>query len=218
MKTTEEKLAYIAAFIDGEGHIGNHLCNSGHNSRSIGFCNTDKSLIDAMILFLNDCGFPTRVTFDTPKNGKWSARWTVYIAGGRKSFERFRDIVPIQSERKKKELDSFFEKYEEVSIRKSQRLEKTATFCRQCQKKFYAPSSIKKRGGGLFCSVKCRGESGQKRSKYICDECGNVFERLTSYGQKSSKHFCSLSCAGKQKSERMKSMAKMANQKRWSKQ
>lgn len=96
MKTIEEKLAYIAAFIDGEGHIGNHKCSNGYYSRSIGFCNTDKSLVDIMCKFLIDCGFSIRMTYDEQKNSKWANKWTVYIANGRESFEKFKIMVPIQ--------------------------------------------------------------------------------------------------------------------------
>lgn len=211
MKTLEEKRAYIAAFIDGEGHIGNHLCANGHYSRSIGFCNTDKSLVDVMEEFLNDCGFPIRKSFDTPKNGKWSARWTVYISGGKKYFELFENTIPIQSERKKQTLRNMIEEYSKAKELLHKKKAEKMLPCQFCKILFYTSASLIKRGGGKFCSKKCNALAKQKRSARVCQICSKVYTVLTS----SKSKFCSMSCAGKNKADRVASMSQMAARKRW---
>jgi endogenous inhibitor of DNA gyrase (YacG/DUF329 family) len=64
--TDEQAAAYIAGFIDGEGHIGCHKNATGHWSRSIGFCNTDKVAASKPC---EVCGKPVRVSPAQRKRG-----------------------------------------------------------------------------------------------------------------------------------------------------
>lgn len=212
MKTREEKLAYIAAFIDGEGHIGNHLCAQGNRVRSIAFCNTDKGLIDFMIKILNECDFPTRTTYNKPLREDWSPRWTVYIAGGEKSFRLFSETVPIQSFKKRRALLEGLSEYERVrDFRRSKKLAKLMS-CQVCGESFPSCRSWKARGHGRFCSVTCRGLSQRKRIAKVCVMCRKNYETIPA---RSSSKFCSKSCHGKSKSERMASLASVAAAARW---
>lgn len=205
-------LAYIAAFIDGEGHIGTHPLRSGYTSKCITFCNTDKSLIDAMVNFLHATGFPTRVHYDAPPKNGWSPKWVVDVAGGEKSFRRFDRLVPLQSEKKKQALRNIILAYDTRDEARALNKQKRSTPCEVCGAPVLAAPATRKRGGGRFCSVTCRGLHGRKRVEKACATCGALFEVVPS---QTDARFCSLTCFGKSKSDMLRTLAKKGAAARW---
>jgi hypothetical protein len=95
--TPEQELAYIAAFIDGEGWI---VCQrysaSNRLDRRIGYTNTDKALFDAVTQMLERAGFRVATKLVETKNPKHSNRWNAYLLGGKKTFELFLQTIPLQ--------------------------------------------------------------------------------------------------------------------------
>lgn len=211
--TPKEHAAYIAAFIDGEGHIGNHPMKCGSRSKSISFCNTEKALIDAMLESFNVLGIKTRIHYAEPAKKHWSPRWTVYVAGGEQSFAKFAELVPLRSEKKKLALQNLLQDYENVRNSKLQKKQANVEYCEQCNKPFYTTKSFKNRGGGRFCSVKCRGLSQRSRVTLSCKVCSTLFEVNKSRADKAQ--FCSQSCFGKSKADILRQQAKKAAETRW---
>lgn len=211
--TDEQAAAYIAGFIDGEGHIGCHKTARGHWQRSIGLCNTDKFLIERVAYLLTQLGFVSRITHDRQQRENWSDRWTLYIAGGRPAFERFRTIIPIQAPAKVEAINRFFELYDEADRAKTHRQVAASTPCETCGKPVRVSPAQRKRGDGRFCSVECRGIEQRKRIEKPCETCGNPFVVIAA--RRDTARFCSLSCFGKSKADRMRGMATLAAKARW---
>jgi len=88
--------------------------------------------------------------------------------------------------------------------------------CKTCSRVFYVvPSRLKGRGGGKYCSIKCRGASkkelfrGQKSplwnsKKCKCVFCGKEFYRKKSWAERKGLKFCSVYCKDKYHSQLMK--------------
>jgi hypothetical protein len=73
--------------------------------------------------------------------------------------------------------------------------------CEECGTQFYASPSQISRGGGRFCSLKCRGiwSSRQYAPTLIfvaCAKCGKRFKRAPSQVKGVQNHFCSTACSG----------------------
>lgn len=110
--SSNQELAYIAAFIDGEGWIVNHRVNgTGKLQRKIGFTNTNKILFDALVVMLNRAGFEINVCFRPSKNPKHSDRWDGNINGGKESFAKFYEKIPLHHPGKIKRLEEILESY-----------------------------------------------------------------------------------------------------------
>jgi len=110
--TPEQELAYIAAFIDGEGYVScRRAGNGGKLQRRIGFVNTDKLLFDAVAEMIRRAGFPVSIRERRMANPKHSARWDCHVVGGRESFERFLSIVPLQHPGKRERLETIVKGY-----------------------------------------------------------------------------------------------------------
>ena len=76
--------------------------------------------------------------------------------------------------------------------------------CKVCGKVFYPTSMQIKRGGGIYCSVKCYAKSregkGQvKKVEYVCKNCGRLF--LDSPSR--NRIFCSSKCHGEWNTKNM---------------
>ena len=65
------------------------------------------------------------------------------------------------------------------------------TKCLQCGKEFSVWSSYIKRGGGIYCSRKCRALAQRRRVRKVCEYCGS--EYIVQYNRKDSK-YCSHKC------------------------
>ena len=87
---------------------------------------------------------------------------------------------------------------------------KVIRVCQECGKEFKIISSRFKKGGGVFCSKKCKGLSQSKTKrgenspgwkggpvKRKCEECGKTFYVPRSEIRKGNGKFCSHSCGGR---------------------
>lgn len=209
---------YLAALIDGEGHIGCHLTAKGHWTRSIAFTNTDETIVRAGVKAFGILNLSTRTTYSEPAVAGWSPKWTVYLAGGRASFEKFSALVPLQSHRKLADLARIFATYDGVSAAKKAVKDSKTTPCETCGTPVYASPAYRARGGGRFCSVACRGKSNHNRLTLSCVQCGEDFVVIAS--KKDTAKFCSRSCMGDHKrvhqSEFLRGQAPLAAAARWS--
>lgn len=213
--TPEQKAAYVAAFIDGEGHIGLHRNARGFRLRSIQFVNTDRSLIDVMVQFLADLGFRTAETFQKITKPNHNDRWIVSILGGRQMFARFAEIIPIQSEKKRAVLREMIESYNEAITNRAARSTLVTRVCANCSKEFRVWPSIIMRGQGLCCSGKCSGLTRRKRVTNTCITCGNPFQVLAC--KASVRLYCSNACHGENPKviTRLKQQSRLAAKTRW---
>lgn len=215
--TYEQKAAYLAAFIDGEGHIGcrKRVSNDRFFYRTICFVNTDKELFDNVVQICIDLGFTVRTYFDKSENEKWSDKWICYIRSNRKNFELFNRIIPLLAPRKKEAalllLSSYVSPEESAQKRRTGKVAK----CETCGKEFYVCKANGNRGYGKFCSIECRGLSQRKRVSKICQTCGNSYDVIEVNAPKSK--FCSKKCIVKspEEIERLRSQASKAAKARW---
>ena len=213
LDTPDKCAAYLAALVDGEGHIGIHPLASGHWARSISVCNTEPAILDAMIHCCRLLSIPTRRHAGTAQNNEaWSPREIVYVKGGRPSFEMFAKLIPLQSLAKRAAMARLLDSYIEVPLRCRNG---TTTACETCGKEVYSSRAFRLRGNGKFCSTQCHGVSMRKRVAVTCITCGIAFEVKASQIAKGYGRFCSKRCTGKAKADRMRAMAKMAGAARW---
>lgn len=54
----------------------------------------------------------------------------------------------------------------------------------------------KHKNSGLYCSIKCNGESKKKKIQINCTNCNQLFEIQNYAIKRSNNHFCSQSCSG----------------------
>ena len=69
--------------------------------------------------------------------------------------------------------------------------------CKTCGKEFYPTAQQIKRGGGIYCSIKCSAKSrerkGQvKKAEYVCKNCGRHFLDYPNH----NRTFCNSTCQG----------------------
>lgn len=209
--TYEQKLAYIAAFIDGEGHVGFHTATKGNLIRSISFCNTDKSLVDIMTQYLHDCGFETYFGFTKATKPKYHDRWTVYVAGGTEAIRRFASLIPLQSIRKQETMRMIVESYD-ARVQLLADRKKPNCKCKVCGVEFYRLQVFIDRGGGELCSTECAGKSRSKSLIEIeCKGCKSIFKAKAHH----KRTYCSASCYEDASKERMANQASSAASERW---
>lgn len=211
--TDREAAIYLAAFIDGEGHVGLHPTKKGFYTRSISFCNTDKQLFDFVVFLCRKLGFKPAISHDKMKNEKWADRWTCYIARSRPSISKFQEIVPIKCTRKQETLRKIMESWKDIELSRAKRMNGSLLPCAVCAAPVYASKAFRTRGHGRFCSVKCRGEAQQKRITLKCESCHKDFTVIKT--RRDTARFCSRSCFGRSNGERIASFAKKAANKRW---
>jgi hypothetical protein len=199
--TDTEKAAYLAAFIDGEGHIGLHLQKTtGHYTREIEFNNTDKLLFDAVCQICRDLGFPVATYFiarSLPDHDVWKAR----VSGRKAVYERFLDMIPLQSPRKVQKLKEVISSYQDRAALDEALRSGNRITCANCKTTFYVPPS----SHAVFCSSECHNIHRQRRVTKICEICSVPFEVMKS---RSRRRFCSLECAGKAQSDRLAELGK----------
>lgn len=215
MNTEQEKAAYVAAFMDGEGHIGHKRTSAGFWQSQISFCNTDRALVDVMVRLLGDLGLPTRESFQESKREGWASRWTVYLAGGWPTFQRFFEIVPIQSPRKREILAQIVAHRADVaSARLTDRIS-ASTPCESCGAAVYVSPAFRRRGGGRFCSVECRGAASRKRISVACSGCGDEFLCRPTHAK--TRRYCGNQCFQRVNSAVLAGRAASAANARWRK-
>jgi hypothetical protein len=211
-----EACSYIAAFIDGEGHIGCHITARHRHGRTIEFSNTDKQLFDRVIEITKIIGLDFLIAFRASAKPGWADRWSARLAGGRSSYEKFRDIIPIQAERKKKALDELIDSYvendrlEEIygARRTSLRVD-----CPQCAKPFLAFPADIKRNRKCYCSRECYAVARSTKATKVCLTCKAKFH-VSKYREETAR-FCSQRCSGISRSEEMRAQASRAARVRW---
>ncbi|MCO8625997.1 hypothetical protein KGP96_11770 [Burkholderia multivorans] len=214
--TNDQAAAYIAAFIDGEGHISCHFTSRRNRTKAIEFVNTDQQLFERVVKLGEQIGLRFRVYFQKSKNEKWSDRWVAYLAGGKDAFEQFQRIIPLQCERKIKTLQELVNSYrgpEELEKIYASRRTSVEVACKQCSKPFFAFPSDIKRGNGIYCSAKCQREARTKKIEKTCATCGTAF--FVFPARDKTAKFCSQSCFGKSQSERLAKQSAAAAAKRW---
>ena len=206
----KEKAAYVAAFIDGEGHVGLHLMKSQQGkryfNRVISFSNTDKSLIDFMTTICIDLGFNPVVRFKAQVKAHHQPAWEVTLCGKREEFERFQQLIQLHSTRKQEKLQQIVDSYLPSISR--------MTFsCDVCAKTVARkPSQV---GTKRYCSVTCKNEGAKIHISKICPVCEQTFTGASS--RIKDQKYCSPSCRSKTFSARIAKLAKAGSDARWSK-
>lgn len=111
--TVDQKAAYLAAFIDGEGWVrfGRDVCRGTHLARQIGFTNTDRALFEFVVEIAADLGLVFATKTIVPHNLKHSTRHNAVLIGGEKAFRKFSDIVPLRHGGKRGRLASMLASY-----------------------------------------------------------------------------------------------------------
>ena len=210
--STAEKAAYLAAFVDGEGHIGCHRNKRG-TARVISVCNTDPDLIAAVVQICKDLGFDPTTQFREPEKPGWLPKTTILIATNRTAYQQFSDLIPIASGRKQAALADILASYltkEEIAEHKRNGF---STPCETCGKPVYGTPAVRNRGGARFCGRTCFGLTTRNRTECQCEHCGKIFTIIKA--REGRARFCSRSCQGKAQGARLATQAKMASNSRW---
>lgn len=208
----DQAKAYLAAFIDGEGHIGCHGTSRGRMTKTVEFSNTDKQLFDRVVDIAASLGLPFRVYYRKSTRPKWSDKWVAYLAGGRPAFEKFQALIPLQATRKCEELDRLVKSYIDPEVIYAARRTCITLACAECGNPFSAfPADIARRRV-RFCSTKCRGLGARNRVQKICLTCAGNFD-VNQFRSKTAK-FCSPRCAGLQNADRLRKQATAASHSR----
>jgi hypothetical protein len=210
------KLAYLAAFLDGEGHIGCHMTGRGRVGRAIAFYNTDRQLLDRVVKIAADVGFIFRVHPKKNKMAHWAPGWSAHLIGGKEAVTRFLELVPIQADRKLKVLQEIVDSYagpERLEAIYASRRTSITLSCKQCGKPFSAFPADIERNHGKFCSRKCGAQSRATKIDKVCVMCGATFWIYPH--RKETAKFCSPHCAGLNNSDRLRAQAKRASDARW---
>jgi hypothetical protein len=192
--TKEEAAAYLAAFIDGEGHISCTATARGHFTKNIAFCNTDKQLFDRVIELAAMLGLEFRTYHRVSPRKGWSPCWLAYIKGGRPSFERFAALVPLQCEKKKQKLADLVASYVDMEIIYAKQRTRIRRKCLICDKEFFTLPSKIKRNRGKYCSRRCVDKGRRQQKARKCTQCGCLYYIKPSRARKT--RFCSHTCAG----------------------
>lgn len=210
-----EAAAYLAAFIDGEGHINFCMTSRNRSTKAIAFTNTNKQLFDRVVALATQLNLHFRVYHRGRQRPHWSDTWVAYLRGGRQAFDRFHQIIPLQCAKKKQTLRDMVNSYcsqkqldEIISRRRTSVLCK----CKVCNKEFHAFPADLKRNHGKYCSRECGYKGRAKRIEKVCQTCGSNY--LVNPAREASR-FCSQRCQGLSRADKMRSMAKMAADVRW---
>ena len=199
--TDGEKAAWIAAFVDGEGCIAlSRVKKTGYYIREIVVVNTDKFLIDAYVRMCTDLGFPTCMYFKTRAPPEKDV-WTVRLSASKQVFEKFYQLIPLQTPRKKARIRDLIDSYADPDALTSKRRKGEEIKCAQCGAMFYESPSLKAR----FCSKSCAQMAGRRRVTKICEICQTPFEVIRA---RAKSRFCSLSCSGKSQAQRLSELGK----------
>lgn len=110
--TRGEAAAYLAAMIDGEGHIST---DKEGRVKGIGITNTDIDILDAIE---NSCSILNIKTTRSIKSFSPLQTKPGYVINiyGRENLERVAELVPIQSKVKKKKLELGLNKFRVLHI------------------------------------------------------------------------------------------------------
>lgn len=211
--TKDQAAAYLAAFIDGEGHISCTNTKRGRFTKQIAFSNTDKQLFDRVINIASILKLQFRVYHYAPQRKEWSPKWVAYLKGGQSSFEQFSKIVPLQCEKKKQTLADLLASYIDPETIYAKRRTSIRQQCPICTKEFFAFPADLKRGHGKYCSPKCGYAARRKQQERACVQCGSMY--YVSYSRQKISRFCSQRCVGLSQAERLRPMAKKAAEARW---
>jgi intein/homing endonuclease len=125
--THEQELAYLAAFIDGEGWVTCRQFERKKTSRRIGFTNTDTSLFNAVVRMFERAGFAVSIKLIGTKNQKHSNRWNAQLLGGKEMYQRFKELIPLQHPGKQQRLDAILTEYAYLDENERQRMPHNAT-------------------------------------------------------------------------------------------
>lgn len=200
--TDGEKAAYLAAFIDGEGHIGlSVIKKTGCFTREITCNNTDKALIDAVAQMFRDLNFSIAM-YHMNRNFPNQPQWKIRLGANKATFERFLRIIPLQCPRKVTVLKQLIDSYRNPAAVRDQRRNGVEKACAQCGELYYRPPSVR----GQFCSKACSEKASVRRISKVCQVCGKHYEVIQA--KKLSK-YCSLVCSGKAQSERLSLMGRL---------
>lgn len=214
----EEACAYIAAFIDGEGHIGCHMTSRNRSTKTIEFCNTDRQLFDRVVELGLSVGLHFRVYHTKSKREKWSDKSIAYLAGGRAAFSKFAQLIPLQCQRKVMALDELIHSYvddDQLEAIYASRRTSIKCQCKTCKRDFFVFPADIKRGNGVYCNRECAAIGRSTKQKIMCKTCGLPFMVMRCRANKAI--YCSQRCGGLARSDRMRSQSSMAARARWGK-
>lgn len=213
--TRDQATAYIAAFVDGEGHIGCAMTSRGRTTKTLSFSNTDQELYDRVIELTLGVGLVFRTHFYPSKREGWSDKWVAYLRGGKPAFEHFQAIIPLQSPRKQRALAQIIASYKDMEPIYASKRTSFLVVCLACAKKFSVFPADIARGQGKYCSRQCYSADKMKNHSTSCKFCGIFYYVPPS--QRKKTNFCSQSCVGKSQAERLRALASFASNARWGK-
>lgn len=93
--TFEAAAYYLAAMIDGEGHVSNLAKKTGGRDRHVTITNTDVDIVAATLEAAQAVGL-TRITIRIETAHHKTPLYVMRIAG-RDQLRRIREVVPLQS-------------------------------------------------------------------------------------------------------------------------
>lgn len=215
--TDGEAAAYVAAFIDGEGHIGCHRNKTGYWTRTIEFVNTDFDLANSVCELLDQLGFAHRRYHAKRPAGKehWADKLAVYIRCNKESVTRFKELIPLKSKAKAAALDRILDSYIGYEAANAAKRTGSEFKCSSCGEIFYrSPSKVKEE---MFCSHSCRAQAQKNSITVSCEECGKPFQSVPSRLAKGYGKYCSHRCARQKDIPRLQQQASLAAKARWGK-
>lgn len=214
--TPEQAAAYLAAFIDGEGHVSCNMTSRGRTNKQVAFSNTDKQLFDAVIDIAKSINIEFRVYFIKSAKPEWSDKWIGYLKGGKPAFEQFRATVPIQCAAKRGRLDDIINSYLDPEAIYAKQRTAIKVQCQTCGTPFHAFPSDLARGQGKYCSHKCGCIGRTRKIERVCASCGNTY--FVNPARTNTTRYCSHACVGSAQADRLRGLAQKAANTRWEKQ
>lgn len=144
MLTFEQKMAYLAAFIDAEGWVTCRRNPAGSKLyRQIGFTNTNKALFEKIVGFAAEGGLEFGIYSPDMNNSRHAQRHNAWLLGGRSAYEKFHALVPLQHPEKVARLEAIISGYlttEQAKRKRAIAWRESMSYERQCEIAAYAKS------------------------------------------------------------------------------
>jgi hypothetical protein len=160
--TKAQAAAYLAAMIDGEGHV------RVHKNRSVGVSNTEWDIIEAVAECCELLGLRYRVA-ELKRRPPRRQGWEVFI-NGKDSLERIRDDVPIRSGRKAAAVIEAVAAYTQLPRPPREWLEQKYTVeglsLQQCAEAWGVKNSVSALGWLKYYGIPRRSISEANRNRY----------------------------------------------------
>lgn len=137
--TDREAAQYLAAMIDGEGHVS----SAERTYLRVQITNTDLDIVHSIEECLSQLGITYRSKMRESRHVNWKPTIDVLIYG-RENFQKLQDLVPLRSERKRQALSEILSNYRPTP---SDKAEVHGDFIRKMYDEGYGGTSIAKELG-----------------------------------------------------------------------